>query len=154
MGIRNRVRHAGVLTLVVVLFGTTVFAEVPKSTNYRFDETSVGVSSLLESNSANFKATSGAGDIGVGSSGSANFQTESGSKTTPDPNLTFAMTSNIAGLGTFSPVAARPATTTFSVINYTSFGYVVQVAGAPPSYGGNEIDAMSATANSQPGTEQ
>ena len=129
-------------------------SNIPTSNNYRFDETSIGVSSVLESNSANFKATGGAGDTAVGGSGSANFQTETGSNTSPDPNLTFNMTSSTVNFGTFSATASRTSTTTFSVINYTSFGYVVQIAGNPPSYGNHQIDAMSANALSQEGIEQ
>lgn len=143
--------------LVATLFFSVPAAAVstiPTSNNYRFDETNVGVSSMLESNSANFRATSGAGDTGIGNSSSANFQTESGSKTTPDPNLTFSMTSTAAAFGTFSATASRTATATFSVINYTSFGYVVQVAGNPPTYSSNQIDGMSANAPSQTGIEQ
>ena len=154
MGIKNRSWKSGVILIAALFFSTTVNAANPASNNYRFDETNVGVSSLLESNSANFRATSGAGDTGIGNSSSANFQTESGSKTTPDPNLTFTMTSTAAGFGTFTPTAAKTATATFSVTNYTSFGYVVQVAGTPPKYGTKEITPMSATAPSQPGIEQ
>jgi hypothetical protein len=155
MGRPNTVRVlVGALGVLLIVAQPAAATDVPTSTNYRFDETSVGVSSMLESNSANFRATSGAGDTGIGNSGSANFQTESGSNTTPDPNLTFSMTSSAAGFGTFSPTAPRTATTTFSVTNYTSFGYVVQIAGPPPSYGSNQIDPMSVNAPSQPGIEQ
>lgn len=139
---------------MLVLMAAPVSASVPTSNSYRFDETSIGVSNLLESSSTNYKAASGAGDTGIGRSGSTNFQSESGSDTTPDPNLTVTMNSTAANLGSFSPTTASTATATFSVINYTSFGYVVQIAGPPPSYGTNQIDAMSANATSQPGTEQ
>lgn len=155
MGRPNTVRVlVGALSVLFFIAQPVAATDVPTSTNYRFDETSVGVSSMLESNSANFRATSGAGDTGIGNSGSANFQTESGSKTTPDPNLTFTMNSTSANFGTFNPSAASTSTTTFSVINYTSFGYVVQIAGDPPTYANNTIDPMSATAVSQPGIEQ
>lgn len=154
MGITIRSWKAGALLVLALLFGTTTHAVNPASNNYRFDETNVGVSSILESNSANFRATSGAGDTGIGNSSSSNFQTESGSKTTPDPNLTFTMTSSASDFGTFSPTTTRTSTATFSVINYTSFGYVVQVAGSPPKAANREIAAMSANAPSQPGIEQ
>jgi len=148
-------RIAAGLTVMTVALASPAFAtDVPTSTSYRFDETSIGVSNLLESSSTNYKASTGAGDTGIGRSSSTNFQSESGSDTTPDPNLTFAVTSSTANFGTFSPAAASTSTTTFSVINYTSFGYVVQIAGGPPMYDNNDIDAMGANAVSQPGTEQ
>jgi hypothetical protein len=150
-----RVRQLLTLLLMAALLTTPVAAtDFPASTNYRFDETSIGTTNNLESASTNFKDQTGAGDTAVGASSSTNFQTQAGSDTSHDPNLTFTMNTGSAAFGTFSPTAASTATTTFSVINYTSFGYVVQVAGNPPSYGSNQIDAMSATAASQPGTEQ
>lgn len=145
---------SGLLVATLCFSVPVAAATVPTSNSYRFDETSIGVSNLLESSSTNFKATGGAGDTAIGGSGSANFQTESGSNTTAVPNLTFAVTSSAANFGAFSPTLTQTAITTFSVINYTSFGYVVQVAGAPPSYGTNQIDAMGANAASQTGIEQ
>ncbi len=144
----------GALCALLVVATPVSASDVPASTNYRFDETSIGVSSLLESSSTNFRATTGAGDTGIGNSSSANFQTESGSATSAAPNLTFAMNSTAANFGKFSPGIASTGITTFSVINYTSFGYVVQLAGNTPTYGSSQIDAMSATTTSQPGTEQ
>jgi hypothetical protein len=137
-----------------VLLSFSTSAVEPSSTNYRFDETAIGTSSLLESSSTNFRSQTGAGDTAIGSSSSASFQDQAGSDTSRDPNLTFSMTSAPTGFGTFSPTAPRTTTATFSVINYTSFGYVVQVTGSPPKYANNEIDAMSANAASQPGVEQ
>lgn len=145
---------ASLALAMLFMAGPMAHASVPTSSNYRFDETSVGVSSMLESNSANYRATSGAGDTGVGSSASDNFQTESGSDTSRDPNLTVTVNTASASFGTFSPAAASTSTATFSVVNYTSFGYVVQIAGSPPKSGISEIDPMGANAASQPGTEQ
>lgn len=130
------------------------FAVAPSSSNYRFDETSVGTDSLLDSSSSNFRASGGATNTTTGPSASTNFQTETGSNTSPDPNLTFKVNSSGANFGTFSPTTARTSTASFEVTNYTSFGYAVQVLGDPPKYGSNVIDAMGANASSQPGTEQ
>lgn len=140
---------------MAVVFAPTVAAtDFPTSNNYRFDETSIGLTNNLESSSANFRDQSGAGDTAAGPSSSANFSTEAGSDTSAAPNLTFTVNSTSADFGTFSPATASTSTATFSVINYTSFGYVVQVVGTPPRYGTNEIDAMATNATSQPGIEQ
>jgi len=150
-----RVRQLLALLLMAGAFATPVAAtDFPASTNYRFDETSIGTTNNLESSSANFRDQSGAGDTAVGGSSSANFQTQTGSDTSHAPNLTFTVNTSGANFGTFSPTTASTATATFSVINYTSFGYAVQLVGNPPSYGTNQIDAMSVNATSQPGTEQ
>lgn len=145
---------SGVLALLV-LFGAPVSASnTPSSTNFRFDETSIGLTNSIESSSANFRDQSTAGGAAAGSSSSDNFKTEIGSNTSPDPNLTFTLNSQAANFGSFSTTQAATATATFSIVNYTSYGYVVQIAGKPPTYANNEIDAMGANAPSQPGTEQ
>lgn len=145
--------------LISVLFGLAVLvspvaAEAPSSTNFRFDETSIGLTNSVESSSANFRDQSTAGSAAAGSSSSDNFQTEAGSNTSPDPNLTFTLNSQAANFGSFSTTQAATTTASFSITNYTSYGYVVQIAGTPPTYATNEIDAMGANAGSQPGTEQ
>lgn len=150
----------GVYSLATLLLGACIYSYpvaavgVPSSTNYRFDESSIGTNSLLDSSSTNYRATTGAGDTAAGFSASSNFQTQAGSNTTPAPNLTFSINSGAAALGSFTPSIASTTTTSFSVINYTSFGYVVQLAGKAPTYGTNEIDPMTANAASQPGIEQ
>jgi hypothetical protein len=49
---------------------------------------------------------------------------------------------------------AAHATATFRVLNYTSYGYVVNIIGSPPTNSGHALAAMSSTAASSPGTEQ
>lgn len=108
----------------------------------------------MQGSSANFKVQSSTGDIAIGSSNSSNFRVDSGTQTSPDPTLTFKMETPITSFGNFSAATASTSTAQFSVINYTSYGYVVQLVGAPPTYGGNDINPMSVSAVSQPGTEQ
>lgn len=145
---------AGLLALSVLITTPAWATDVPASTNYRFDETSIGLTNNLESSSTNYRDQSGLGDTAAGSASSANFQTQAGSDTSAAPNLTFSMNSSTANFGAFSPTTPSIGVATFSITNYTSYGYVVQVAGNPPSYGSNQIDAMSVTAPSQPGSEQ
>lgn len=152
---RFRVRQLLGLLVIAAAFTTPVAAtDFPASTNYRFDETSIGTTNNLQSSSANYLDQSGAGDTAVGSSSSANFQSQAGSDTSHDPNLTFTVNTSGANFGTFSPTTTSTATATFSVVNYTSYGYVVQVVGNPPTYNNKSINAMSTTTTSQPGTEQ
>lgn len=133
---------------------SVVYAETPQSNNYRFDESTVGSGGLIQSNSANFQASNASGDLAVGNSASSNFQVESGSKTTNDPTLAFAINTADANFGSFSASAPTTATATFSVANYTSFGYVVQIVGTPPTNGTHVIDPMTSTTTSQTGIEQ
>jgi hypothetical protein len=154
---RQNKQVKGVVALLTLALSMTtpVFAtEFPASNNYRFDETSIGSTNNLQSSSANYRDQSGAGDTAIGSSSSANFQTQAGSDTSPDPNLSFSVNSASANFGTFSPSTSNTGVTTFSVTNYTSYGYVVQITGNPPTYGNRSLTAMSTTTTSQPGVEQ
>jgi hypothetical protein len=149
----------GVFSFVLLLYfciPTIGSAETLRSNNFQFQETAVGGTGLLDSQSAHFKSTQQSGSIiGIdNSSSSTNFQIKAGNSTTNDPTLSFAITTPTVGFGAFSPAAAATATATFEVINYTSYGYVVQIVGSPPSYGSHTITAMSSTGPSQAGTEQ
>lgn len=125
-----------------------------QSANYQFDETAIGTNSLLDSSSTNYQVNSAIGDLSVGNAASTNYQVESGTQTTPDPVLAFSVDDAAAEFGSFSSTAASTATTTFSVSNYTSYGYVVQIEGQPPTNGSHVIDSLSAATPSQPGVEQ
>ena len=125
-----------------------------QSNNYRFDETSVGTSSLIDSSSNSFQVRTGAGDLGVGNAASSNYQIEAGSQTDPDPVLSFSIDDANADFGSFSATSSTVSTSTFSVTNYTSYGYVVQVEGSAPTNGSHVIDAMATTGASQVGVNQ
>lgn len=141
--------------MVIGLFNVSIAtAETLQSTNYRFDESTVGAGGLIQSSSNNYRADSVLGDLAVGEAASSNFQIQAGNKTTHDPTLTVIITSPVASFGLFSATAPSTANTTFSVLNYTAYGYVVQLAGETPKYQSHAIDAMSATNTSQPGVEQ
>lgn len=153
-------RRASGVSLVSLFIALTLFSiptvatQTLQSPNYRFDESAIGTGGLMQGSSSNYKITSATGDLSVGSAESSNFQVEAGSRTSPDPTLTFEVMTAEADFGEFSAATTATSTASFSVINYTSYGYVVQLVGAPPKYGNNEITAMSATAASQPGIEQ
>jgi hypothetical protein len=136
------------------LFVGVAYAESLQSSHYRFDESTVGSGGLIQSNSANFQSSSSIGDTAVGNSKSDNFQVEAGSKTTPDPTLSFGVTSPNATFGNFSATTTATATATFTVSNYTSYGYAVQIVGSPPKNGNHTITAMGTTGTSQTGIEQ
>ncbi|MDB5186950.1 MAG: exported protein of unknown function [Candidatus Saccharibacteria bacterium] len=138
----------------VICTTSVAYANVPQSNSYRFDESTVGSGGLIQSNSANFQATNASGDLAVGNSASGNFQVDSGSKTTNDPTLAFAINTADANFGSFSASTPTVATATFSVANYTAYGYVVQLAGSPPTNGTHVIDPLTTASTSQTGIEQ
>lgn len=154
MSIGGIVCRIGASVILVISVATTAMAQVQSSPNYRFDESTVGAGGLLQSSSPNFTGTGAFSDIGAGAATSDNFQFVAGSKTTPDPALSFVVASSVATFDEFSASSTQVATTTFSVSNYTSYGYVVQIHGNPPTQGTHSIDAMSASNTSQVGVEQ
>ena len=144
-----------VLASIASLGMTLVRAEPPPtSTNYRFDESSISGGGLIQSSSSSYQSSSSLGDLGVGNTASGNYQIEAGSQTTDDPALSFIVNSGSVNFGDFSATAAATATASFSIINYTSYGYVVHILGTAPTNGTHTIPAMATTDSSLPGTEQ
>lgn len=128
-------------------------ADTSKSTNYQFDESLVGGSGLTSESSPNFQAGESIGDIAVGDSNSTNYQINSGYTTTGDPALAFYVNS-ATNFGDFSPSLTAVATSTFQVLNYTSYGYIVQIMGTTPTNGSHVIPGMASTGPPTIGTEQ
>lgn len=150
---RVRLWQLCLLIAGMLFLDSPVYAEL-QSPNYQFSESSIGSGGLVQSSSTNFQARSATGDIAVGESASNNFQVQAGSKTTPDPALTFVMNSGAPNFGSFSATSSSVATASFSVSNYTSYGYAVQVEGPPPTNGTHVINAMASSASPQVGIEQ
>lgn len=143
------------MVLTVGLLGVSyVCADTLASPHYKMIETSLGNGGLLQSSSAHYQSTQSIGDTAVGTTKSTNYQTQAGSKTTADPSLTFTINSGATSFGSFSPTAAATATSSFSVSNYTSYGYIVQIVGDTPHNGTHVIPGMTTSDVSQPGQEQ
>jgi hypothetical protein len=154
-----RKRWVGIYVLfsfiVLCYIASPVFADPLRSSNYLFQETSLGGTGLFNSQSANYQTAGTAGGIlGLGNSASSNFQVNAGNITTNDPALAFSVDNYNVSFGNFSAGTAATATTTFQVVDYTSYGYVVLVTGNPPSNGAHSLPGMATTAPSQAGTEQ
>ena len=133
----------------------TTFAVTSTSPNFQLDESSIGTGGLLNSQSANFRIFESTGDLGVGESASDNFNILSGSQTSPDPVLSVSVDSYDVDFTTFSPTEASTGEATFTVKNYTSWGYAVQIFGQPPRNEGHTIAAIDDVPTaSQIGLEQ
>jgi hypothetical protein len=142
-----------VLAFLVSFIPLSAYAG-PQSSNYKFDESSIGSGGLVQSSSASYKGDDSLSDLAVGTAASTNYQIQSGSVTTSDPALSFAITSGAINFGDFSATVAATTTATFSVLNYTSYGYVVQIAGSAPTNGSYTIPALATTSASTTGVEQ
>jgi hypothetical protein len=146
----------GVFVTFAILISVHVsYASNPlKSSHYEFDESALGGTGFIDSQSANYKASGASGLLGGGNSAGTNFQTNAGHVTTNDPALAFAVNATSVNFGSFSASAATVSTSTFQVLDYTSYGYNVQIIGSPPTNGSHAITAMTTTGPSQAGTEQ
>jgi hypothetical protein len=142
------------ICLLCVLLARPVFAETLSSGSYKFDESTLGQGGLPNSASASYQGSSSTGDLGVGNSSSTSFNFQGGSQTNGEPNLSFSVNSSGVSFSPFSASTPVMATVTFSVLNYTSYGYVVLISGSPPTYGAHTIAAMASTNTSSPGFEQ
>ncbi len=129
-------------------------AETSQSSNYKLNETSIGTSDAVGVQSATYGLTSGTGDLGVGNSASPNYQINAGSKTSEDPVLSFSVDAVGADFGTFSTTQASTTTINFTVKDYTTFGYIVQIFGDGPTNGTHTLAHLTAPDVSQVGVEQ
>ncbi|MGH7141998.1 MAG: hypothetical protein ACREF5_00750 [Candidatus Saccharimonadales bacterium] len=125
-----------------------------KSPDYEFEETALGGIGITNTQSADYQAAESGAMLGFGNSADSTLQINNGHTTTSDPALSFAVNSFGVNLGNFSPSATAVATTTFQVSDYTSYGYIVQLIGTPPSYGSHTIATMATTEPSVVGEEQ
>lgn len=140
--------------LLVISNPLFVYAEQLQSPSYVLDESTIGTSDMSQSSSTNYTGTNATGALSVGTATSNSYNISTGTKTTPDPALTFSMDDYSADFGSFSATIPTTTTTTFSVTNYTSYGYVAQIVGKAPSNGTHTITAMANTGLSITGTEQ
>jgi hypothetical protein len=126
-----------------------------------------GSSTNYQTGPDNTEGGSTLGEAAVGNSSSTDYQTNAGYNTTQSPGLMICvgtsgttcatMSGSSVGFGLLSTTNYKTATAYFGVRDYTSYGYVVQVIGATPSYNGHNLTAMTTNAQgdaSQVGTEQ
>lgn len=142
------------LVVACAIYPSAIAQAELQSSNYRFDESTVGAGGLIQSSSANYQANSATSDLSVGTTASGNYQLETGSVTTKDPVLSFAVNNGGINFGSFTPSGGTVTTATFSVSNYTSYGYVVQIVGSPPTNGSHTITALPTQTGSLAGIEQ
>jgi hypothetical protein len=153
-----RVKKGGsaiiLLLLSLLLHTTLVHADPSQSANYKFNESAIGSGGLNQSNSASYQGRDSVGDIGIGNSASSSYQINAGSTTTNDPNLSVSIGGASVNFGNFTATSATTATATFTILNYTSYGYTVQIVGDAPTNGATTITPLTTTSASTAGTSQ
>jgi hypothetical protein len=130
------------------------YADILQSSHYQIEESIIGTDDINKSNSTTYNSTGATGSLVVGNTASGNFQVDTGSVTTKDPNLSVIINSGNVSFGNFSATAPTVTTSSFSVLNYTSYGYIVQLVGSTPTNGSRVIPPMTTTGPSIVGNEQ
>ena len=132
-----------------------VGASASSSSHYQLVEPLVGGTGLLNSSSPSYQVQESGAAIGLGTSKGTAYQVKAGHETTGAPTLAFAILSPNPSFGTFSSTSTATATAQFEVEDYTSYGYVVQIYGTPPTDAyGHQITPLSSNAAPQPGIDQ
>ncbi len=140
--------------LGLLLLPAAIHAETLKSNNYSVEESYVGPGGLIDSSSSNYRVSDSIGDTAVGTSESGTYRTDAGAPTPAVPFLAFTVNTTAVNLGLLSSSATKTGTATFSVRNYVSKGYVVQIVGPAPTNAGRPLSALGANTASATGSEQ
>ncbi len=143
------------IVLLCLLFSGVAAADPPyTSPNYQVNETFFGTGGDLNNQSAHYQARTAVGELAVGNISSPHFQAYAGFNTSDAILLELNVTGGEFDLGVLDQSQPKVQSTTFSIRDYLSTGYTVQVMGRPPSNSGHELTAIASATASTPGTEQ
>lgn len=151
---RTKIKTSLAILFLALAFPVSIAGAQYTSTNYKVNETFFGSGGNLDNQSANYKAKTAAGELAVGNISSPNFQAYAGFNTTNRILLELNVAGGVFDLGILDTSQARAVTTSFTVRDYLSTGYTLQVLGATPSNSGHFLATMSSAGPSSPGTEQ
>lgn len=129
-------------------------AQPTSSPNFEINEDFIGGTGSPESSSDNYSARDAGGGALAGESEGGDYQVDAGPVTSDEPTLSFYVSNPNVNLGSLSTSITSTGTANFSALNYTSYGYVVQVVGDPPDNGQHILTGISSPATSTIGTEQ
>ena len=150
---KRLVYGAGIgLCLIWQLSGTA--AALYSSTNYETNEVFFGNGGADNLSSTNYEAQVAVGETGVGNSKSTDYQANSGFNTTDLPTLQLNVNGGTFDLGTLTTTTTASTSTTFTILDYLSSGYTVELVGDAPSSPSHSLTALSSPTLVSPGTEQ
>ena len=163
MAYNVRMRHCNRPTailrlLLVVISVAALCAPVPStaisSNNYSITEDFIGGGGAVDASSDHYSAQDSMGDNIAGESNGTAFSAAAGLHSSQEPRMDFSVDADTVALGSLSTSVTRTGTATFSVLNYTSYGYNVYIIGDPPNNGAHTLTAMTTAAAASTNTEQ
>jgi len=155
MRIKTKTFLTMALIAILSLSTSAVYAQYT-SPSYRVDETIFGAGGELENSSANYRARSTVGELGVGNTASANYQAYGGFNTTGDPMLEVYVAGGTFDLGYLEIGTPKAAVAEFTVRSYVSSGYIITLGGTPPKNkdGGHTLTGINPAAAINPNEDQ
>ncbi len=154
MRVKQTVVWSIALALLLLLVPAGSQAAQSSSANYQVNEVFFGAGGELNACSSNYCAKEAAGETGVGSTSSTNYQAHGGFNTDRTPFLQFVVNGTSTDIGVLSTSSTSTTTATFSVKNYLSSGYQVVTVSNPPKYNTYTMQNLTSPSASVPGTEQ
>lgn len=153
----SRLVRAALGVLVAIFALPVVTYAQHTSPNYEVDEVFIGSGGELDACSNGYCTHQSAGGIG-GDASSGSYGILAGFNTPDEPTLSLTVSNNNIDLGVLNTSSTAAASANFSVSNYLSDGYVVQVRGRTPTNvtgpGTHSLISLNSPSSSQPGTEQ
>ena len=165
-GLKKQIRNtlpfiAGLCLLLIIGMTPTVHAACAAnpnqqtcSTNYGVNEAFFGSGGELNPCSTNYCSKQAAGELTVGSTGSATYKAQAGFNTDRTPSLTFVVSTTNINAGTLTPGTTQTATANFSVYSYLSSGYIVQTVGNAPTNGAHQLNPLASPTAPNTSAEQ
>jgi hypothetical protein len=124
------------------------------SSSYQIQEDIIGGSGNTRSTSTGYISQDSLGAFATGAAAGTAYAANSGPITPSEPTLSFNVATPSVNLGSLSTSLTRTGTATFSVTNYTSYGYIVQTIGNPPNNGVHTLTGLSTPTAAITGSEQ
>ena len=142
------------MLLCVGFVGHAAATTQSSSSHYMVTETQFGSGSSEHDCSSNYCAKTSVGDTGVGSTSSTSYTAQLGFNTSDVPLLEVIAIGGSQNMGLLDNTTTGTAISTIKIRNYLSNGYVLQIAGAPPSQGTHSLATLTSPTTSHPGAEQ
>lgn len=152
-------KYATFVLLFIAIIGGgagTAMAETSSSAHYQVTGTDFNAVSNSQACSSQYCAKASIGDMTADTGKSATSTARFGSiaATDSDPLLEVIVDSGISNLGTLTAETTAFKTMVVRVRTHLSEGYVLQIVGDPPKYGGHTLATPATPASALPGTEQ
>ena len=149
----------GASIVALLVWASPVTLAQSSSSHYKVEESFFGTGGELDASSTHYKAKQSIGETAVGNAKSQNYQFQAGFNTTDTPLLELAVDGGEYDMGFIDASKTGSAVATFSVRNYLSSGYVIQLNGNAPSLTSTSgtphtLPGMNPAAEPEAGTEQ